>query len=85
MFCFGIINNCPDQAGTLKIYFRNNHFSTLSSAKRLELKRSYLSFKFINHIPHGALFRQSNVMNYHLLIVAIRLEERNEDDQLNKA
>jgi hypothetical protein len=24
-------------------------------------------------------------MNYHLLIVAIRLEERHEDDQLNKA
>jgi len=57
----------------------------ISSAKRLELKSSYLSFKFINYIPHGALFRQSNVMNYHLLIVAIRLEERHEDDQLNKA
>ena len=48
----------------------------ITTAKRLEFKISHLCFKFINHISHGALFRQSNVMNYHLQTVAIRLEER---------
>ena len=48
----------------------------ITTAKRLEFKISHLRFKFINHISHGALFRQSNVMNYHLKTIAIRLEER---------